>query len=274
MTRKGLDTIEGNGEAQRRRSWFRKSTDVAWGPRLDHGHRFALRRDHRLENVGSSIGLSEGQRCSRPSTINSTAAVDISPPRPLASHAIRYFNTRDETLPSVVDGYPRRDAFPSSISSITDILARSPHCRGHPHRESRIPRALCPGIVDGIYDCRLVRECFIPVDHQRGPSSVSFEGFSSYPMSNCPGLLLIIEVEVSGRSEPMHIGWIMSLQGKHDGLRVCSSTSWFTLCSPVVIADDGSGGLAARREGRHVTLFRWQCERIARAMSNPARSQG
>jgi len=81
------------------------------------------------------------RRCSRPSTINSTAAVDISPSR--ASHAIRYFNTRDEMLPSVVDSYPCRDAFLPSISSITDILDRSPHCRGHPHRESLVLLVYC-----------------------------------------------------------------------------------------------------------------------------------
>jgi len=35
----------------------------------------------------------------------------------------------------------------------------------------------------------------------------------------------------------------------------------FTSCSPVVITDDGSKGLTTRREGRHVTFFRWQCDR-------------
>jgi len=168
------------------------------------------------------------KRCSRPSTINSTAAVDISPPRLLASYAIRYFNTRDEILPSVVDGYPYRDAFPPSISSITDILDRSLHCRGHPHRESLVLLVCCVPVslmISMIVD--LFESALFPLTinktHLLSTLSV-FLCLMSIMFGSSAWLSTKLRSEESWCTRTY---FSKVFPGKHDRLEICSSASWF-----------------------------------------------
>lgn len=102
-----------------------------------HARPFAGIVDWRVSEDRQSDWTKDNQvrRWSRPSTINSTAAVDISLPRPLASHAIRYFNTRDKMLPSVADGHPCRDAIsPRFCRSLTSWIDHHT-AEDTPHRE-------------------------------------------------------------------------------------------------------------------------------------------
>lgn len=155
-------------------------------------------------------------------------------------------------LPSVVEGYPCRDAFPPSISSITDILDRSPHCRGHPHRESLVLLVCCvpvSSMVSTNVDS-FVNALFLSIVNKDYLLSIS--SIFSYLMSKMIVFGLIIEIE--------EISWCTRILAKvspekHESSGFVRVPRGFTSCSPVVIVDDGSREPAACHRGRHVTFF-------------------
>lgn len=126
IARDSLNPIREIEEAslQRRRSWSRaigRSTGIPGGSTSDHGCWLDLCEYHWSKSIADRIERRtvKERDGSRPSTINSAATVDISPPRPATSHAIKYFSTRDETLPLLF-----RDRSSSAATRVALFLFR------------------------------------------------------------------------------------------------------------------------------------------------------
>lgn len=212
LTWDNLDPIRGNEEAllQRRRSWSRaigRSTGIPRGSMSDHGCRLlagplriSFIEEHRIADrvEGRTMKERGGARDLRRLIWRLRS---ISRHRPAASHAIRYFSTRDETLP-----LPFRDRSSSAVirvamflprwqlpsrqfrrsltSSIDHHTAKDVHTANHSSSSH-----ILSGIIDGI-SCQNVNE----MRYFRWQSTIFIVlwSASSYLYVKCLGICTII----------------------------------------------------------------------------------